>query len=165
MCAISLIDSVRVVKENERLAIKSYAEAAKKVTNPYCVQLFEQLSDFEGYHYERLTRLEKSLEETGEYIDYEGRDFPLPTILEIKIANEPQQKSVLDILTGAMDLEKAAAKAYADLAANIDDPKGNDMFARLAKEEHIHYKVLYDVYDQINTLGTMKWVGHDQTRS
>jgi rubrerythrin len=161
MCATSLIDAIRVVKENEWLALTSYAASADKVSNPVCIKLFKELSEFERYHFERLTALEKSLDETGEYIDYEGREFPLPPILEIKIANEPQQKSVLEIFVGAMDLEKAAARAYAELAAMIEDEKGNAMFARLAKEEHNHFRVLAEAYDHVNTLGTMKWVAHD----
>ena len=163
MCATSLVDAIRVAKENELLALTSYAASVDKVTNPACKKLFQELSEFEQYHYDRLTALEKSLEETGEYIDYEGRDFPLPPILEIKIANDPQRKSVLEIFVGAMDTEKAAAKAYSELTAIIEDAKGNAMFSRLAKEEHNHFRVLSEAYDQVNTMGTMKWVAHDPT--
>ena len=34
MSTPSLLDAIRVVKENERLASSSYAEAAEKITNP-----------------------------------------------------------------------------------------------------------------------------------
>jgi len=40
--------------------------------------LFIQLSAFEQFHYEKLTALEKSLEESGKFIHYEGKALILP---------------------------------------------------------------------------------------
>ena len=160
----SLLDAISVVKENERLALTKYAESVNKVNNPICKNLFEELSKFETYHFERLSALEKSLQETGEFIDYQGREFPLPPILEIKVVDAPEQKSAMDIISGAMDLEKEASRAYADLSGQIDDPRGHAMFERLAHEERLHYQALAKVYDHLNTFGTMKWVGHDLTK-
>ena len=155
----SLLDAVRVVKETERIALTDYAETAKKVYSPVCITLFENLSVFEQYHYDKLSALERSLEETGEFIHYEGKDFPLPPVLEIRAVDGPQQKSAMDIVAGAMDLEREAARAYADLAERITDPLGHAMFVTLSGEERIHYKILAEIYDQLSTFGTMKWVG------
>ena len=55
----SLLDAIRAVKENERFASASYWEAARKIQNPAGKFVFEELSRFEEYHYERLTNLEK----------------------------------------------------------------------------------------------------------
>ncbi|MCJ7625651.1 MAG: ferritin family protein [Anaerolineaceae bacterium] len=142
----SLLDAVRVVKENERIASESYADAAKKINIPMGKTLFVELSEFEKYHYEQLTALEKSLEEEGGYINYEGREFPLPPVFEIEAAKDPNQKSVMKIIAEAMELEKQAEKAYADLAAQIGDPQGREMFSRLSEEEHNHYNILKDAY-------------------
>jgi rubrerythrin len=153
----SLLDAIRVVKENERIASASYADAAKRIVNPMGRQLFEQLSSFEQFHYERISALEKSLEETGEFIDYEGREFPQPPVFEITAALEPSTKSVMAIISAAMDLEKVSEKAYADLAAQTADLRGHDMFNRLSDEEHQHYRMLLDTYWNLNNLGTWKW--------
>jgi rubrerythrin len=153
----SLLDAVRVVKENERIASASYADAAKRITNPMGKQLFEQLSEFEKFHYEKISALEKSLEETGEYIDYEGREFPLPPTFEITAAQEPNTKSVMAIISGAIDLEKVSEKAYSDLASQTVDPRGHDMFDKLCEEEHKHYRLLLETYWNLNNLGTWKW--------
>ena len=150
----NLLDAVRIVKENEKLAMESYANASKKI-NPLGKALFEQLSEFEKYHYERLTALEKSLEESGQFINYVGKEFILPPRLEIKFVDEPGRKSIMEIITEARKVETTAEKAYANLAAQIDDPQGHAMFVRLSEEEHKHYEILTDAFWSLNQ--TASW--------
>jgi rubrerythrin len=157
MITPNLLDAIRVVKENEKIALEYYAKAAKNIVNLMGKKLFEQLSEFERFHYEKLSILEKSLEEKGDFINYEGKEFPLPQILEIKVAKETNRKSVMDIISAARDLEKQAEKAYADLAAQLTDPVGRKMFIRLSEEEHNHYRILTDAYWSLNDTGVWKW--------
>ncbi len=157
MSTPNLLDAIRAVKENERIASASYADAAQRISNPNGKLLFEQLAEFEKYHYDQLTALEISLEETGDYINYEGKEFPIPPIFEIKAAQEPSTKSVMNIISAAMDLEKQAEIAYADLAVQTTDQQGHDMFCRLSDEEHEHYRLLRDAYWTLNNFGTWKW--------
>jgi rubrerythrin len=154
----SLLDAVRIVKENERIAYTSYADAAQKISHAIGKNLFEQLAEFERFHYEILTTLEASLEESGEFIDYQGREFPLPPTFEIKAAQEPNSKSVMSIITAAMGLEKTAEKAYADLADQTTDPKGRALFVRLSEEEYKHWRILNEAYWNLTNLGTWKWI-------
>ena len=153
----NLLDAIRVVKENERIASESYANASQDLKNPYGKKLFEQLSEFEKFHYELLTNLVKSLEEKGDFIDYAGKEFPLPPIFEIKAAKEPNTKSAIDIVSEAMELEIQAEKTYADLAARLTDPQGHQMFSRLSEEEHNHYRILKDAYWTLSNLGNWTW--------
>ena len=157
MSTSNLLDAIRVVKENERRATQSYADAANTITDPMGKALFENLSEFEKYHYERLTTLEKSLEEKGEYIEYDGREFPLPPIFEIKAAQKIDHKSIMQIITEARELEKESERAYADLASQITDLQGHAMFIKLSEEEHIHYRILSDAHWTLNNLGVWKW--------
>lgn len=157
MSTPNLLDAIRVVKENERIATESYANAAQQIKNPLGKQLFEQLSAFEQFHYEILTNLVKSLEEKGEYINYEGKEFPMPPIFVIKAAEEPGKKSAMGIVTAALELEKQAERAYADLAMQTTDPQGHEMFSRLSEEEHKHYRLLMKAYWTLNNLGTWTW--------
>jgi len=152
----SLLDAIRIVKENERLASESYANAAKKI-NTLGKKLFEQLSEFEKFHYDRLSALEKSLQEKGTFIHYEGKDLVLPPVLEIKFAEEPEHKSLLDVISEAMKLEKQAEKAYAALAAQLTDPQGHEMFIKLSQEELKHYKILRNALWSLNQTGVWKW--------
>jgi rubrerythrin len=157
MSSPSLLDAIAVVKENERLASESYADAAQKISNPSGKMVFEELSAFERYHYDQLTALEKSLQETGAYLDYQAREFPTPPIFEIKAAQEPNIKSVMRILTEAMALEKEAEKTYAEMAIQTADPLGYEMFMRLSDEEHGHNRILSDAYWTLTNLGSWKW--------
>lgn len=152
----SLLDAVRIARENEKVAMESYANAAKEVGN-IGAELFIQLSEFEKYHYEQLTVLIKSLEESGRYIDYKGKEFPLPPVFDIKTSQEPNKKSVMQIITEALELEKLAEKTYVDLSESIEDEEGWAMFARLAKEEHKHFLILSKAYWSINNTGFWKW--------
>ena len=152
----NLLDAIRVVKENERLAMESYANAAKKI-NSLGKKLFEQLSEFEKYHYERLTALEKSLEESGQFINYKGKELILPPKLEIKFAEEPDHKSLMEIISEARKLERKAEKAYSNLAAQLEDPQGHEMFVKLSEEEHKHYQILSEAFWSLNQTGVWKY--------
>ena len=152
----SLLDAIQIVKENERLATEGYANAANK-TSTLGKGLFEQLSEFERFHYERLAALEKSLQEEGGFIPYEGKEFILPPVLELKFLDEPGSKSLMHIISDAKNLEKQAQMAYADLAAQLTDPQGRDMFLKLAGEEQMHYEILSEAYWSLNETGVWKW--------
>ena len=153
----NLLDAIRVVKRNEELARDGYAEAMKTIKNENGRHLFEQLRDFENFHYEKLSALEKSLEGTGNFIEYEGKEFALPPVFEIKAVEDLQNKTIIKIVTDAMELEKLAEKTYSDLADQISDPKGNNMFCRLSDEEHNHYRILREAYWTLSNLGVWKW--------
>jgi rubrerythrin len=152
----NLLDAIRVVKENERIASERYADAAKML-GQVGKELFMQLSEFEKYHYEKITALEKSLEEKGDFINYEGKEFPLPPIFEIKAAQEPNKKSTMQVITEALELEQQAERAYSNLAAQLTDLQGHNMFIRLSEEEHKHYRILTRAYKSLKDTGVWKW--------
>jgi rubrerythrin len=154
----NLLDAIRVAKENEEIALEYYTCEAKNIDNPSGKKLFEQLSEFERFHYEKLSILEKSLEEKGDFISYEGKEFPLPPILEIKVAEDRYRKSLMGIIASARELEKQSERAYTDLAAQLTDhPQGRKMFSRLSEEENNHYRILTDAYWSLNQTGVWKW--------
>jgi rubrerythrin len=157
MVTSTLMDAIRVAKENEKVASESYDGAAKKLTNPLARELFVQLSQFEKYHLEKLTALEKSLQENGEFIQYEGQEFPLPPVFEIKAAKEPDKKSAMQVVTEARELETQMQKAYTSLATLAPDGLGKDMFNKLAEEEHKHFLILTDAWWSMNDTGEWKW--------
>ena len=152
----SLLDAIRVVKENERIAMETYANAARRKEYEVCEELFKQLSEFEKFHYERLTALEKSLEEESDFINSEGKEFILPPKLEVKFAEEADQISLMGIISEAITIERQAEKAYADLAAQLTDPRGHEMFSRLSEEEHNHWRILGEAFWSLNQTGIWK---------
>jgi rubrerythrin len=157
MNTTSLLDAIRLARENERIASERYAEAATAISHPMGKGLFTQLSEFERSHFEILGRLVKSLEESGKYLDYEGKAFPMPPVFEIKAAQDPTHKSIMTIISEAISLEQTAERTYTDLASQTDDPYGRRMFTRLAEEEHNHYRILNEAYWTLNELGEWRW--------
>jgi rubrerythrin len=151
-----LADGIRIAKDNEKTAADFYAKAAKIAGNPGAKKLFDQLTEFEKIHYERLTALEESLKEKGAFIAYAGTDFKLPPNLVIKMPELPDRPSVMNIFTQAADLETRAENGYNALAELTTDSQGHDMFLKLAEEEHKHYRILKDVYWTLNNLGQWK---------
>jgi len=150
MSTPSLLDALRVVIENERIASSSYAEAAQKINNSDGKLLFEELAKFEQFHFEQL-------KETGEFVNYQGKEFPTPPVFEIKAAQEPNLKSIMKIISEAMELEKEAEKEYAELALQSDNTQGYEMFLKLSSEENIHWRILLDAYWTLTNLGTWTW--------
>jgi rubrerythrin len=157
MNTTSLLDAIRVAKENERIASDSYRNAVLEIQHPIGKRLFQDLSDFEQFHYEKISALEKSLMEEGKFINYEGKDFPLPPVFEVKAAEEPSKKSLMTILSQAIGLEEEAKAAYADLAEQVTDPQGRQMFTKLAAEEYGHYRILIEAYWTVSNFGVWKW--------
>ncbi len=153
----SLLDAIRIAKDNERIASDNYAAAAQEIHSQVGKHIFTELSKFEQFHFEKLSALEKSLMDEGKYINYEGKEFPLPPIFEIKAAEEPNQKTTITILADAIDLEKLAEKTYGDLAVQITDPQGHNMFSRLSEEEHNHFVILREAYWTVTNLGVWTW--------
>jgi rubrerythrin len=158
MVTPSLLDAIRVAKDNERIASESYRDAVQEIQHTVGKRLFQELSDFEQFHLEKLTALEKSLIETGKFINYEGKEFPLPPIFEVKGAVEPGKKSLMTIITQAIGLEETAKKTYAELADEIGDPQGKEMFKKLSAEEYNHYRILIEAYWTVSNFGVWKWV-------
>lgn len=152
----SLADGIRIAKENEKTAADFYADAGKTSSNPMAKKLFDQLSEFEKIHYERLIALEESLKQKGAFISYTGTQFILPPNLIIKMPELPDRPSVMKIIAEAVELETRAENGYNALAAVTTDPQGHDMFIKLAEEEHKHYRTLQDVYWTLNNLGEWK---------
>jgi rubrerythrin len=68
----------------------------------------------------------------------------------------PDKPSVMKIITEAANLETRAESGYNTLAEMTADPRGHDMFLKLAEEEHQHYRILKDVYWTLNNLGEWK---------
>ena len=157
MKTTSLLDAVRVVKDNEKKAAEFYADATEKTGSPAGRELFGELVKFENYHYHWLTVLEKSLKEKGVPVTYEGREFSLPPVLEPQVAEEPRHQTVLDILSRAWNLETEFEKAYSDLAAGMTDPQGRAMFKKLSAEEHNHFLILQEASWGLENRKAWRW--------
>jgi rubrerythrin len=149
---LSLLAAIELAKEAERKAAALYESAASETANPLVRRLLEELVAYERYHYEKLTELERSLQDSGAFIRYQERGpLTVEATSEAPDVGDVRRTSVAKVLKKAMGFEQQAQERYVALAEQTTDPDGRDMFERLAREEHNHYLVLsrayYDVGD------------------
>lgn len=152
------IKAVKVAMEAEKEAYQAYSKAAKMTKSPRGKDMFQQLSEFEMNHYQRLKGLLKSLEEKGEWVLYEGTSLKKKKIpLKTEKPKGQEQLTDLDALKIAIREEKKAQVYYRSLAELTKDPRGKDMYKRLAGEEELHEKLLNDQYYSLHNTGYWSW--------
>jgi rubrerythrin len=152
------IKAIQVAIEAEKNAYQIYSKAAKKTRNPKGRDMFEQLSEFEMNHCQRLKTLLQSLQEKGEWILYQGTTLKKKTIpFKMQKPKGQEQLTDMDALKIAVREEKKAHAYYRSMAELTKDPRGKDMYKRLADEEALHEKLLNDQYYSLHNTGVWSW--------
>jgi rubrerythrin len=152
------LKAVHVAMEAEKNAYQTYSKAAKKTKNPKGKDMFLRLSEFEMNHYQRLKELLKSLQEKGEWILYGGTSIKKGTPrLKAEGVKDREQLTDMDALRMAIREEKKAQAYYRSMAELAKDPRGRDMYKRLAGEEALHEKILNDQYYSLHNTGVWSW--------
>jgi rubrerythrin len=120
--------------------------------------MFQQLSEFEMNHYQKLKELLKSLQEKGEWILYEGTSLKKKIIsLKTQKSKGQEQLTDMDALKIAIREEKKAQAHYQSMAELTKDPLGRNMYKRLADEEALHERLLNDQYYSLHNTGLWSW--------
>ncbi len=152
------IRAVQLAMEAEKNAYQAYSKAAKNTKNPKGRDMFQQLSEFEMNHFQKLKALLKSLQEKGEWILYEGTHLHKKKIpLKTKTPQGRDALTDLDALKIAVREEKKAQTYYRSMAELTRDPRGKDMYKRLAQEEALHETLLNDQYYSLHNTGIWSW--------
>jgi rubrerythrin len=152
------IEIVKVAMEAEKDAYQAYSKAAKKTINPKGRDMFQQLSEFEMNHYQKLKDLLKSLQEKGEWILYGGTSIKKKTIaLKTPKPKGQEQLTDMDALKMAIREEKKSQAYYRSMAELTKDSLGKDMYKRLANEEALHERLLNDQYYSLHNTGVWSW--------
>jgi rubrerythrin len=152
------IEALKIAMEAEKNAYQSYTKAAKNTKNPKGKDMFQQLSEFEMNHYQKLKDLLKSLQVKGEWILYGGTTLKKKAIsLKAEKPKGPEQLTDMDALKIAVREEKKAQVYYRSMAELTKDPQGRDMYKRLADEEALHEKLLNDQYYSLHNTGLWSW--------
>ncbi len=157
----SALDAIKAAMEAEMDAHNFYSKAAQKTKNPKGRDMFSQLADFEKNHFHHLKALYDSLKGEGKWIDYSGTTFSdkgkmISTGLSIE-KEVRSQADDLDALSIAIKEERKAQKQYLEMAEEIADPLGKDMFKKLAREEELHERILNDQFYTLNNNGVWTW--------
>ncbi len=152
------LKAIKVAMEAEKSAYQTYAKAATATKNPKGKDMFRQLSEFEMNHYQKLKEVLKSLQEKGEWVIYSGTSLKKPAALKmVKPPKGQEQLTDMDALKMAIREEKKAQNYYRSMAELTKDPRGKDMYKRLAEEEALHEKLLNDQYYSLHNTGIWSW--------
>jgi len=152
------LKAIETAMKAEKEASQFYAKAAKMTKNPKGKDMFQQLSEFEMNHYTKLKELFQSIRDKGEWILYSGASFRKKSIpIKMDKLKGQEQLTDMDALRIAIKEEKKAQAYYRSMAELIRDPRGKDMFKRLANDEALHEKVLNDQYYSLHNTGIWSW--------
>ena len=160
---LGLEEALDIAMDAELKAQAFYAQAAIEVADPQGRDLLGRLAAFEQYHYEKLAELARSLQEDGQFIEYETRTVeqfaPLSAASETATTQLENLKDLVGILNKAIETEKIAGERYRVLAEETSDPAGQAMFRSLSNEEMIHQRILEDEFFSLSNKGNWGWSG------
>ncbi len=139
--------------EEEGMAF--FQDRARNAPSTLERNLFNSLAKDEAGHRAYLMKMrddilrENSLEVMPDVADDHVLDVKAIFNSALDGANDPYdfQLEELEILKGAMDVERRGYHMYAKAAAAIDSPKAREVFEHLAAEEQNHYTLLKNTYD------------------
>lgn len=152
------LKAILLAIEVEKKAYQAYLKAAKKTRDQKGRDMFQQLSEFEKSHYQKLKDLLRSLQEKGEWILYKGTSLKEKKIpLKIGMPKGQARLTDMDALKIAIREEKRSLAYYQSLAELTRDPLGKQMYKQLADEEALHEKILNDQYYSLHNTGLWSW--------
>jgi rubrerythrin len=160
---LGLQEALDIAMDAELKAQAFYTQAAVEVEDAHGRDLLGRLAAFEQYHYEQLAKLARSLQESGQFLEYESRT--VEQFKPLRVGGEAagtllgELKDVPAILGKAIENEKIAGERYQALAGKTVDPLGQDMFRKLANEESIHQRILEDEFFSLSNQGVWGWSG------
>jgi rubrerythrin len=160
---LGLEEALDIAMDAELKAQAFYAQAAVEVQDPRGKDLLSRLAAFEQYHYQKLAELARSLQETGQFIEYEAQTLaqfaPLTAKGEASGTLLDELKDEAAILAKAIENETIAGERYKALAEGTQDPAGTEMFKELANEEQMHQRILEDEFYSLSNQGAWAWSG------
>ena len=149
-------DLLLVALDSELMAKRFYRNASVKAKSNAGRKFFQDLSDFEQAHFEKIQKIIEQREK-GVKLESLGHEPAIETKPEIEGEFEPNKDEIADVLILGIKAEKAAQERYRKLASIIDDPEGKKIFEELTEAEKIHQKVLEDELYSISNKGTIVW--------
>ena len=135
--------------EKEKLSENHYRTLASKTTNKGLKKICSMLAEEEKAHY-------RIVEQMSRNVPSEVKESPIPDEA-IDIFKKMRQStenfdldiSQLQLYQKARDIEKESKSFYLEQAEKVDDAQQQEIFRKLAGEEHKHYVLLQNICDFI----------------
>jgi len=155
----------------EREGLDFYQKAAGGTTDPRGQEVFRSLAQDEELHLRIVTQQYQALSEGGEWTPSHelaeaemdlGRPLLFPAGWEgLKRAIRPDA-SDREALLFALEIEHRNYEMYREAAQQTEDPRGKDMYQRLAGAEQNHFNLVMLNYEHVTTVG--RWLGAEGRR-
>ena len=152
----------------EEEGIRFFTEKAQTSTSEVEKNIFDSLAEDEKGHKRYLVKLREDLtrsenldplETTEDHHDRAPREIfetALETVKDPYVYNAED----LEILEGAMEVERKGYAMYSKAAAEMESPRAKALFEHLAVEEQTHFELLSNTYDYIKD--PEGWHGYEE---
>ncbi|KPK72392.1 hypothetical protein AMJ87_04915 [candidate division WOR_3 bacterium SM23_60] len=152
------VDDLLVEAMNSEIEAETfYIKAAEKAQSAAGKKLFSELADFEHNHFERVKTIIESRSQ-GTKMEILAAHPELPEIKpELKGEFEPNKDEIVELLTLGIKAEREAQRRYSEIAAQLDDNEGKEIFESLAEDERRHHALLEAQYYNMSNKGTIIW--------
>jgi rubrerythrin len=131
-------------------------------------RVFHSLAQDEAGHKAYLLRLKEDLLRTSdmESLQHDEHAHRGPReIFETALGSvddplNPESEE-LEILRGAMEVERRGYRLYSDAAERVESPRAKALFRHLAGEEQNHFQLLHNTYEYMSDPEV--WHGYDES--
>jgi len=151
--------------ELEQRGYEFYVQASERTVDSTGKEMLLSLADDEVFHQKAIQRQIDSLEHGGGWVlpedipevdaDLDAPLFPAGKV-ELQKAIRPDA-SDLDALLFALRIENDSFALYAEQAKQTTDPNARYLYEYLADAERMHFNLLMNNYDNLNS--NAGWVG------
>jgi rubrerythrin len=162
---IEILDKAIAFEEE---GMRFFTERAESAPSQVERDIFRSLAKDEAGHRAYLMKLKTDLVRTRDVevlVEGDHEHRPVRSIFEEALANvgdpytaEPEE---LEILKGAMEVEKRGYTMYSQAAARVVSPRARELFEHLASEEQNHYRLLHNTHDYLQD--PEGWHGYDES--
>ena len=151
----------------EEEGMRFFTERAESAPSELERNVFRSLAKDEAGHRAHLVKLREDLLATNsvDVLKEEDHDHRSPRAIfegALEESSDPYQPEAaeLEILKGALEVERRGYRMYADAAARVESPQARELFEHLAAEEQNHFQLIHNTYEfMANPEG---WHGYDE---
>jgi rubrerythrin len=151
----------------EAEGMRFFTERAEGAPSELERNVFRSLAKDEAGHRAHLAKLREDLLATNsiDALKEEDHDHRSPRAIfesALEESADPYQPEAaeLEILKGALEVERRGYRMYSEAAARVESPQARALFEHLAAEEQNHYQLIHNTYEfMANPEG---WHGYDE---
>ncbi len=152
----------------EEEGIRFFHERGQQAASDLERRIFRSLAQDEVGHKAYLVGLRADLQQAADLAALSGPETEHRTAREIfesslAEASDPHraEEAELEILQGALEIERRGYEMYRNAAAGVESPRARELFLHLAGEEQQHFQLLSNTLEYLRS--PEEWHGYDES--